>query len=403
MSPNGKSWIGALGLEPTPELFLQHTVEVFREVKRVLRDDGTCWLNMGDSYVSGQGGRQSAVGESPKSPIRVRPDPKERTDVDVLGWSERAVAPRNSLPASTGLKPKDLCGIPWRLALALQADGWYLRSDIIWHKPNPMPESCTDRPTKAHEYLFLLTKRPTYHYDAEAVREKHADYARGAYGITVGTKDERPQPGVRTGTMNSIDRGGAKRAYNPGGRNLRTVWTIPTQAFAQAHFATFPEKLVEPCIKAGTSEEGCCPECGAGWRRVVERTAEYKAVLDRGKAWRTSDGKPDSLVNRQEKGHVSQVPTKNKTIGWEPGCECLSDDVAMLSGDPDNGTPVPFSPVPCTVLDLFCGSGTVGVVCRRWGRSFIGIELNAEYAAMARKRIAGDGPTLWEVSNEQAT
>ena len=162
---------GMIGLEPTFEEHLENLVAVFREVRRVLRLDGTVWMNYGDSYVSGQGGRQYAVGELPPVHRHDRPTPKERDDVDVAAWSTRAVAPRHYPPASSGWKPKDLMLMPARVAIALQEDGWWVRRDIIWHKPNPMPESATDRPTTAHEYIYLLTKAARYFYDAEATKE----------------------------------------------------------------------------------------------------------------------------------------------------------------------------------------------------------------------------------------
>jgi hypothetical protein len=163
-----------------------------------------------------------------------------------------------------GLKPKDLCGIPWRVAFALQADGWWLRSDIIWSKPNPMPESVTDRPTKAHEYLFLLTKSARYYYDADAVREGFE------------SSDHSPRTsGINPDNLGRNDRGTGRAFFgNPSGRNRRTVWHIATAPYSGAHFATYPPALVEPCIKAGTSERGVCPECGAPWERVVEKTKE---------------------------------------------------------------------------------------------------------------------------------
>ena len=220
-----------LGLEPTIEQYIANMVAVFREVWRVLRSDDSCWLNLGDSYAGSQqtGGLNSISGHNKSQP--------------------HANHKRNT----PNLKPKDLCGIPWRLALALQADGWWLRSDIIWHKPNPMPESVTDRPTKSHEYVFLLTKSARYFYDADAVRERYVEP----------DKNARPTPimGMRTGGHGSL---GKPRTefYKHGGRNRRTVWTIPTRPYSGSHFATFPPDLVEPCIKAGTSERGCCPECG---------------------------------------------------------------------------------------------------------------------------------------------
>jgi DNA modification methylase len=202
--------VGQIGLEPTPEEYVEKMVEVFREVRRVLRDDGTLWLNLGDSY-NGSGGAGG----------------------DYAPGGLKAGQPKYPGRRISALKPKDLVGIPWRVAFALQEDGWYLRSDIIWHKPNPMPESVRDRPTKAHEYMFLLTKSGKYYYDADAVREPCAtsDHERG-------------------------DGNGPYRAdhfnHNPLGRNRRDVWTIPTRPYKGAHFATFPPALVEPCLLAGS-------------------------------------------------------------------------------------------------------------------------------------------------------
>ena len=242
------AWYGELGLEPTPEEYVANMVAVFREVKRVLRADGTCWLNLGDSYWGGGRG-----GNEPKTSENWKPEYGHPS------WKHGS------------LKPKDLCGIPWRVAFALQADGWWLRSDIIWSKPNPMPESVTDRPTKAHEYLFLLTKSARYYYDADAVREalQESSIERGyskAYmdGATrkmkLSPNEVRAKGNWRT----------SENAYIPSGRNRRTVWQIATAPYSGAHFATYPPALVEPCIKAGTSEHGVCPECGAPWERVVE-------------------------------------------------------------------------------------------------------------------------------------
>jgi DNA modification methylase len=245
---------GQFGLEKTLDLYVARMVEVFREVKRVLREDGTLWLNLGDSYAT------------------------QRVD---------AMAP-------SGVKSKDLVGTPWMLAFALRADGWYLRSDIIWSKPNPMPESVTDRPTKAHEYLFLFAKSARYHYDHTAIAEPATmkPQARLTGRDFVHGKDAQRavhrRPAYRLRSAVEQERGT---------RNKRTVWTIPPQPVRAAHFATFPEKLVEPCILAG------CP--------------------------------PDGLV-----------------------------------------------------LDPFAGSGTVGVVCHKHGRRFLGIELNPAYVALADARIA---------------
>jgi DNA modification methylase len=218
---------GQIGLEPTPEAFVSEMVAVFAEVRRVLAEDGTVWLNLGDSYANDTKWGGSSGGKH----------------VTALHGNSGIGRGRRD----TGLKGKDLCGIPWRVAFALQADGWYLRSDIIWSKPNPMPESVTDRPTKAHEYLFLLSKRASYYYDAEAIAEAGiADRNRGgnakmvdAAGIVLG-RETNPNCGLG-------------RKWEPDGtRNKRSVWHIATQPYPEAHFATFPEALIEPCILAGS-------------------------------------------------------------------------------------------------------------------------------------------------------
>ena len=218
---------GQLGLEQTPEGYVAELVGVFREVWRVLRDDGTLWLNLGDSYAAG-----GAI------------DPYRRTT------SGKLMPPQGRSPVTSGLKPKDLVGIPWRVAFALQADRWYLRSDIIWSKPNPMPESVTDRPTCSHEYVFLLTKRERYFFDAVAVREKSAGAWDSAKGFSAGGKRGAAGHSFFTGAE-------THKTGRQTGRNIRSVWTIPTRSFPGSHFATFPPALVEPCVKAGTSERGC--------------------------------------------------------------------------------------------------------------------------------------------------
>jgi DNA modification methylase len=259
---------GQLGLEPTPEAYVESMVAVFREVRRVLRSDGTVWLNLGDSYASdmkGSGG----------------PTPKQASNTGSF------YEPRKMLH---GLKPKDLVGIPWRVAFALQADGWYLRSDIIWSKPNPMPESVTDRPTKAHEYLFLLSKSPRYYYDADAVKERGkpgngvalVDADRNWDGRRDGTvpgKGEAHATGTRTG--GNLSRAYAGVDWDTAGRNLRSVWNIATQPYPGAHFATFPPKLVEPCIKAGCPENGVVldPFAGSGTTGMVAQSLSRRAVL----------------------------------------------------------------------------------------------------------------------------
>ena len=247
--------LGQLGLEPTPDEYVAKMVGVFREARRVLRDDGTLWVNLGDSYASDIKG-QNNNGEG-RSTLTSGARPHVRAAYnDGRGRAGRKV--------EHGLKPKDLVGIPWRVAFALQADGWYLRSDIIWAKPNPMPESVTDRPTKAHEYLFLMSKTARYYYDAEAIAEDSI-YA----GKEVRTNGN---DGMDAGYDGNRTRDGFRRGVTVGDtRNRRTVWTIPTEPYPEAHFATFPTALVEPCIKAGSKEGDTVldPFAGSGTTLMV--------------------------------------------------------------------------------------------------------------------------------------
>lgn len=348
-------WEGSLGLEPTPELYVQHVVEVFREIKRVLRDDGTVWLNMGDCYSAAS----THGGDNKMGPLDSQA-------------SMKAAKGRNRR-FHDGLKPKDLVGLPWLVAFALRDDGWWLRSDIVWAKKNPMPESVRDRPTRSHEYVFLLSKSKTYYYDQDAVREIATEGR--DLGLLRGRNFSDPEHvAAHAKTIQDRQEAGINsRTAGTGYRNLRSVWHLATQPFPAAHFATYPEKLVEPCIKAGTSQEGCCPKCGAPWARVVEKKFvgtwhDHKKNLEQGSR---QDGK--GPANKYE------TPT---TLGWRPTCECDAGD-----------------PVRCTVLDPFCGSGTTGVVALRLGRNFIGIELNEEYCEMVRRRILDDAPLL----NQEAT
>jgi DNA modification methylase len=249
-----------LGLEATPEEYIANLVGVFRAVWRVLRDDGTCWINLGDTYASGDVGKSKWTHE--------------------LGAAAH-VNGRQVNKIQTGLKPKDLCMMPARLAMALQADGWYLRSDIIWHKPNPMPESVTDRPTKAHEYIFLLTKSERYFYDAEAIRENKSDstFDRDKYArLRNSTK------GFEAGIYHSND--GMPSHFGDMGtdsisRNKRSVWTIATQPYAEAHFATFPEEIPKLCILAGSRPGDLIldPFAGSGTTGQVALELGRKAIL----------------------------------------------------------------------------------------------------------------------------
>jgi len=273
---------GQIGLEETPDAYVAEMVALFREVWRVLADDGTLWLNIGDSYVGGKG--QSGQGNPDKQAQRASEGVSiNQAHHQIAGQGKTRPTDDRQAMREAGLKPKDLIGIPWRVAFALQADGWYLRSDIIWHKPNPMPESVTDRPTKSHEYLFLLTKKPKYFYDYEAVKEPLADstWGRAAraesakvkYGsparpdskqVIGGIDQSHAYAGLATGRSNGYD-------TETGKRNKRDVWTINTKPFKGAHFAVMPEALVEPCVLAGSAEGDTVldPFTGSGTVAVV--------------------------------------------------------------------------------------------------------------------------------------
>ena len=359
---------GMIGLEPTFEEHVSNLVAVFREVRRVLRTDGTCWLNYGDAYYS-----------------RTGPDNGKGLDGKTRGGSQELG--RCNLKDGTEYKPKDLMMMPARVALALQADGWWLRSEIIWHKPNPMPESVADRPTSAHEKIYLLTKSAKYFYDAEAVRTKTDRYIEGPYRAMANgsayvnqdkipsndtiNKKQRGHARPHEGFQNDWD-GRTKEEQQASGANLRNVWTMATYSFTGAHFATFPPELVEKCVKAGTSEKGCCAACGRAWvREVSEPTGGSK-----GAAWldHSKDAEAGNFKTASSQGYQCGA-----TLGWSPACQCDADVK------------------PCVVLDPFAGSGTVGLVADRLGRDAILIELNPEYCEMARTRIQADNPLFAEI------
>lgn len=563
----------AIGLESTPELYIEHMVQVFQEVRRVLRKDGTVWMNLGDSYATGGG----AVGRAPGGG-----DQGER----FIRQGMINTQP-NRMPIP-GLKPKDLCGIPWRVALALQQDGWWLRSEITLCKDNPMPESTRDRPTSATEKMFLLTKSSKYFYDDIAVRSVPPRATDGAaFGgstltpevdSTLSTDNRSPnlrgrcyfsesqvtvdgamtwdakdpqvvrsvsftiigeqsewsfvvdlQSGIDLAAFTKIIRtfqgftscsspiratiinptttpcwaidtnsmsavpfaetspatismfqarqlltkpimenhptivafygeplrmplyvfGTFRSAHvdhdnrntqSSQGRNLRNWWRVVSEPFPGAHFATFGTKWIEPCIKAGTSEKGCCAECGSPWERVVEKggydlSGSYgsKQPGQNSRMFRDRDPQHDSERKRQKKpngwqqgpGRHDGVPEGDyggkwagadesffrakmmgakkrfrdaggdhdnpfpaaKTLGWQPTCECWPR-LQIELGDAESLIR------PCLVLDPFAGSGTVGVVCLKLNRSFVGIELKPDYCEMANKRVFNSGSLL---------
>ena len=344
-----------IGLEPTPEEYVAVMVEVFREVRRVLREDGVCWLNLGDSYTAGAGNRNGL----------------NATTLEGGHDYGRGCMGPNPIPGmSSGVKPKDLVGIPWMVAFALCADGWYLRQDIIWAKNSPMPESVTDRCTKSHEYIFLLAKSQRYFYDHEAIKEGSVDPEshRGR-----GKRNEDRFVGQRfsetRGGFSKIEEG---TTYPT--RNRRSVWTINPRPYEEAHFATFPVDLVIPCIKAGTSERGKCPHCGKPWKRVVERSGQMPCKEYAGDDLELLRRSNNDADRRRQLSGAKQAAWKaenpDRFFGWHPQCTC-----------PEH------KPIPCLVLDPFLGSGTTLQVARWLGRNGIGIELNGEYASLAKERI----------------
>jgi DNA modification methylase len=245
---------GQIGLEDTPESFVAALVAVFREVRRVLHPTGTVFLNLGDTYCTVPHGRKGANASDPKWN-----GARDRGDLTESGQANRKPLP--------GLKHKDLVGIPWRVAFALQADGWYLRQDIIWHKPSPMPSSVKDRCTTAHEYLFLLTKSPRYFFDGFAIAEQAST---AGQPIKMADGWDTGPGGHGAYHREGREKGKHNGAVQAATRQKRSVWKIATKPYKGAHFATFPPRLVEPCVLAGTSASGCCPHCLAPWVRVVK-------------------------------------------------------------------------------------------------------------------------------------
>lgn len=392
----GDGWVGHLGNEPTPELYITHLVEVGREMWRVLRDDGVWFLNLGDSFWGGKG--QSGHGNAEKQEAR-------REAGVSINQSAAHVGEQGKTRPTDGkhntYKPKDKMLIPHRVALALQADGWTLRQDMPWLKTNPMPESVTDRPTTAHEYIFILTKSARVFWDNEAVKRASTpdSVAREKRGVSRSHKNTNGAPGQPPHTFNQFRENDPNRKTN-GTRQFRTTdpWRdslelaiAETQArldhlqairdaggmlqpegeplglltslkgYAGAHYATFPLEMVLPLIKAATSEAGCCPMCGGQWVRVVEKV---KGEPDSYKGSMFTNGKTKEMKNGLSVVGDGERTARTITTGWRPSCSC-----------PDH------APISALVLDPFAGSGTVGEACRKLGRRFIGLDLSAEYLA----------------------
>ena len=420
------AWRGAFGLEPSPEMYVRHTVEILREVRRVLRDDGLCFWNVGDSYnAAGRVGHGTRVGYK-------------------QGTNRASAAGADSCrPSAPGLKPKDLCLIPARVAIAAQEDGWFVRSDIIWSKPNVMPSSVKDRPTASYEHVIMLAKSEKYFWDAFAVAEpavmkpqrrltprhsKRDAYMKEVAPHRVCEYKLRDEPGVecsfgglpKQDALGKATYTGFNARYKAGApsplRNIRDVWVFPTQAYREAHFATFPEELPRRCIKAATSWKGACRFCGAPWARITRKPKLPPELRNRGGG--TKMGFHTQSVGGGQKVQDWYDANPAETVGWQPSCKCggkweatdpQSSGRRMIGtvrawrevgGDHDNPIPpaetVGWKPtckcggetentVPQIVLDPFAGSGTTGAVAQELGRSFVGLDL--AYHSLARVRI----------------
>lgn len=364
-----------LGLEPTLHAFLAHLVLIFEECRRVIKPTGSCWVNMVDGYASNW--------------------PCSRRNVIGSGSLENGKREARPPRVPDGMKDKDLIGQPWRVAFALQAAGWYLRQDNIWHKPNPMPESIRDRATKAHEYVFHLTRSERYFFDLEAWSEPASEntHARLSQNVEAQIGSARAHAGGKTnGNMKAVCKKSipqhdgkvknnasmdAALAVMPLTRNKRSVWTVPTVAYSEAHYATYPPKLITPPLLASTSAKGCCTACGRPWERVVEKTdvvnpAHKGSRFDQGK----TGERPAHGIDTVQKGERF---LKQPTDRWQPTCQCIQ--------------PLQYhrqqqSTVPCLVLDPFGGSGTTAQVAVEHGRHAILIERGPHNIDLIRRRLA---------------
>jgi DNA modification methylase len=323
-------------------------VEVFNHVKELLTDDGTLWLNLGDTYSDT---RWSSGGGQIMN--------KNKDEHRSLQHEK-----------NTGLPSKNLIGIPWKVAFALQADGWILRQDIIWQKPNPMPESVRDRCTKSHEYIFLLSKSPQYYFDHVAIKEPSVNPEsykgrRKRSSMTEQSEIIMDKFGATRSGFKNIEEG---KTYPT--RNKRDVWKVNVRPYKGAHFATYPTALIEPCILAGTSEKGHCPVCNARWKRMKIDTGERHDVeVYTGKA--IKDYEHAKAQNPSDtKRRVLESMSKIYKYEWIPTCECK------------------LEPVPDIVFDPFMGSGTTAQVALQHGRQYLGCELNKEYEKLQQERIS---------------
>mgnify|MGYP003132547467 CR=1 FL=1 len=366
------AWFGQLGLEPTPQQFVKNMVLIFEEVRRILKPHGTLWLNLGDSYCgTGHKGTEMKDKKHPE------------------GRNGQVFAVNKHID---GLKRKDMVGIPWRVAFALQEAGWWLRQDIIWAKPSCMPEPVKDRCTKSHEYIFLLAKSEHYYFDHLAIKEDSVDlakttarYAHNFGGPKNETLLETDQVHIRPIGMREFS----------GKRNKRDVWTVNPKPFRGAHFAVFPPELIEPCVLAGTSAKGCCSECGKPYVRSTEKrdmgiTEAMKASGANAQGTYEGNDLKDygpATMSTQTPGGVKQRTLESMskatvTVGWEPSCDCNAEIV------------------PSVVLDPFGGSGTTAGVALKHGRRAILCELNPDYAELIPARVESISQIQKETLND---
>lgn len=359
-----------IGVEETPEEYIGNLVDAFREVRRVLRSDGTLWVEIGDSWCG-------SYGNQGRKPERGTQRPINGPIIQPVYDGRYPSLEHNTGKVPDGFKPKDLFGIPWMLAFALRADGWYLRQEIIWAKGLSfcstysgacMPESCQDRPSRSHSTVFLLSKSENYFYDIEAVKEplasdpatwgRHSNKDPGAAAI-----NQRPMFGDDRDGRDGTEWGNGKT------RNLRSVWAISTAAYSGSHYAAFGEKLIEPMVKAGTSQHGACVVCRAPWERVVEgEGADMEARYARGEP--SHHGLAGATSSKAT--GVGRLSGGTKTVGWRPTCTCGTEAVR-----------------PCVVLDPFAGTCTTARVASRWGRRAVCFDLSDVYLRdLATKRTS---------------
>jgi DNA modification methylase len=362
-----KPMVCELGQEPSHFDFIGHMVLVFREAMRVLRPDGTLWLNMGDCYAGS--GKGSATHPATNGNWKQGPH------------NGSATAPKRKA-STTGMKVKDLVGIPWMLAFALRDDGWYLRQENIWSKPNPMPESVTDRTTRSHEHIFMFSKRPRYYYDAEAVKTMGKNPEDDVRRIAQQSTAVKSSPDT---LRNGLRPRGAARPHQgfnerwdamprseqvSMGANKRSVWEVATKPYQGAHFATFPPDLIVDYIKAGVPEQ-CCGDCGAPFLRQVDKElvptakASKKVVVD---ARDHNADANDQGSNRAKDGHKPAHIYASLTTGFAAQCKC---NAAAVGG---------------TVLDPFSGTNTTGTTAMRLGRHYIAIEIDPKSVKLGQKR-----------------